>query len=178
MVYDIYDELFEDMQAGRDRLAREYNCFTHDTSHDRLAQIRKHGLLPHDVGSCPQKVFDQFGATGRQILCLHPVGNELRPRSSHDGPLVRLAVKGADLPGRLGLDWSYDWRLARLIREDTPEKSHNDVLIEVARRRGSIAVYDRIPAAKLRIWKKGLPDDPAQWPRLDEITDAEAHTFD
>ena len=46
MAYDIYDELFEDMQAGRDRLAREYNWFTHDTSHDRLAQIRKHGLLP------------------------------------------------------------------------------------------------------------------------------------
>jgi len=28
MAYDIYDELFEDMQAGRDRLAREYNWFT------------------------------------------------------------------------------------------------------------------------------------------------------
>jgi hypothetical protein len=108
---------------------------------------------------------------------LHPVGAALRPHSSKYGRLIRLAVSGADLPDRVGLDWSYDWNLARCIRKDSPDKSCNDILLDVARRRGSVAAYDGILASKLRIWREGLPHDPAQWPKLDEITDAEAKTF-
>jgi hypothetical protein len=84
-------------------------------------------------------------------VCLHPVGAALRPHSSKYGRLIRLAVSGADLPDRVGLDWSYDWNLARCIRKDSPDKSCNDILFDVARRRGSVAAYDGIPASKLRI---------------------------
>ncbi|MGC1180386.1 MAG: hypothetical protein WA884_15540 [Methyloceanibacter sp.] len=177
MASDIYEELFERMKAGRDALADKYPWFTHDTALGQLQGIRKEGLLPHAVSSCPSEVINWFGEPGRQIVCLHPVGAALRPHSSKYGRLIRLAVSGADLPDRVGLDWSYDWNLARCIRKDSPDKSCNDILLDVARRRGSVAAYDGIPASKLRIWREGLPHDPAQWPKLDEITDAEAKTF-
>jgi hypothetical protein len=178
MALDIYDELFEAMKAGRNALASSYPWFTHDSSLCKLPKVRKDGLVPHEVSACPPKVLIRLGESGKRIICLHPVSAERCPRSSEYPPFVRLGVSGADLPDRVGLDWSYNWNLARIIREDFPDKPRDDVLLEVARRMGSIAAYDGIPASKLRIWRQGLPNDPAQWPKLDEIMDTEAETFD
>ncbi len=74
MASDIYEELFERMKAGRDALADKYPWFTHDTALGQLQGIRKEGLLPHAVSSCPSEVINWFGEPGRQIVCLHPVG--------------------------------------------------------------------------------------------------------
>jgi hypothetical protein len=171
MASGIYEELFRNLRSSRDALADSYQWFTHDTPYDRLAKIRRDGLVPHLVSNCPPEVVDRFGECGRKIVYLHPIGAELRPQSSQCPPFFRLGLSGSDLPERVGLDWSYDWTLARIIRDDFHDRSCYDIIREVARRRGSIAAYDRIPASKLRVWKVGLPDDPAHWPQLADVKD-------
>lgn len=177
MASDIYDEMFENTVSCRDALAGKYQWLTHDTPYICLASIRKNGLVPLPVSACPSEVLIRLGESGRKIACLHPVGAELRPQSSGAPPFVRLAMRSVDLPDQLSLDWSYDWSLARVIRQDLPDRSCCDVFLDVARRRGSIAVYDGVPVLKLRIWREGLPDDPAQWPKLAAVADTEVKKF-
>jgi hypothetical protein len=75
MASDIYEELFERMKAGRDALADKYPWFTHDTALGQLPGVRKEGLLPHAVSSCPSEVIIIGSANleGRSCVCIPSV---------------------------------------------------------------------------------------------------------
>lgn len=177
MAPSVYDELFDHMSAVRDALTRKYAWFTHDTPLAKLSNIRQSGLLPHYIIGCPPEVIARFGEAGRKIVCLHPLGAELRPTSSQRGPLARFAVPGIALPSRVGLDWSYDWSLADLIRKEAPSKPYDEVILDVARRRGSVASYEAIPPQVLSVWTDGAPDDPEQWQILSDVEDTDIKSF-
>ncbi len=177
MYSDIYAELFERGDSCREALIAKFQYFTHDTPDKYLPCIKKNGLVPHEVTPSSGDEFIRYYECRRKITCLRPVGAELCPKSSGPPPFARLAVSSLDLPRLLSLDWSYDWGLARVLREGSPQRSSVEIFVEVARRRGSIAVYDPIPAIKLTVWQEGLPDDPALWPRLAETAESEIKTF-
>jgi hypothetical protein len=174
-------EMLDCFKQVRIALRKEYSYFTHDTSFDRLAKIQNEGLNVNPVMSCPPEVLWKFGDRARWILCLHPVGSItdewLRPSSSSKPPYVRLAIVNEDLPCSLGLDWSYEHHRNEQLRNELRDQPPIDASLGIARRRGSIASYDAIQPWKLRVWTKGLPDDPQSWPPLIRTPVEEAHTW-
>lgn len=169
----IYAEMFEQMDVVHRTITDTYSWFTHDTPKENLPKVRRLGLWPKPVSACPQVVIAHRGLSGRRIVCLHPVGSQLRPTSSGYAPFIRLAVGGADLPPAIGLDWSYVWNLAEQF-SDLPLQ---EVIQRVAASRGSIVSYHPIPLQHLRVWGKGEPDNPSEWKPLVEVQDANIFTF-
>ena len=174
----IHEEIFDDMVGVRRALLEGYRWLTHDTALQHLESVRRRGLVPHFVMTPPQIVFDRLGPNGSHIICLHPVGSDLRPRSSQEGPFIRLGMQSRALPCRIGLDWSYDWNLAEVLRRDYPNMSARDIFVSVARRRGSVVSYDRIAPSDLRIYGMGSDSyDPSTWSSLGDVPDAAVATF-
>ncbi len=163
------------MVTGQIALPERYTWFTHDTSRDVLASIRKLGLVPQLVSGCPPEVLEYFGADGRRIVCLHPIGTKLWPKSSKTVEIVRLAVHRRHLPSPRSLDWSYVWQLAGVLKKDHPSWTPAEIVTQVIEQRGSIALYAPIEATHVRLWTKGLPyNDPSHWPALLDTTDESA----
>jgi hypothetical protein len=172
--------LFDDMNIVRSAVVSAYEWFTHDTALKHLPLIRKHGLLPHLVNGAPDAVIERLGCAGRHIVCVHPVGADLIPQSSQQRPYVRLAVRVADLPQRVGLDWSYGcWELAQIIKDDSPHMTGLDISKAVIRRRGSLISYDPIGVSTLRVCcNRDQSYTPAPWPMLADATDDKLAKFE
>jgi hypothetical protein len=79
--------------------------------------------------------------------------------------LFAMAISREALPKIITVDWTFNgtWGLASIIKNNNPELANEVVFCEVVRRRGSVAVYEGIPAELLRVWTKGQPfEDPAR----------------
>lgn len=157
--------MLQQMDALRSSIISSFHWLLHDTARSRLDQIKLQGLKPSRQSFCPQVIVERFGETARSILCLHPVGS-FPVGPSFEGPKVRLALRSEKLPKLLSLDWSHSSSLplADVILSECPNKSYQDIFLEVVRRHGTFAIYDAIPPNLLKV--SGHGDDPATWPDL------------
>lgn len=161
-------------------ITSRFDWFTHDTGQSHLAQVRANGLSvrayePYEIPDDVKKA--RGGEANCKMLCLHPLGAQLRPSSSKEPPHIRFAVSAKDTPKLMGLDWSYLPQLARSRRNAKASASIGAVSMEVANELGSVSVYEGIKASLLRVWTKGAPDNPAEWPWLGETQDEDIRTF-
>lgn len=166
----------EQMQAVRDRLTK-VSWFTHYSSVPAsFKKIQMEGLRPcYPGGTTPDEVLEAMGDAGRQILCLYPVGAsivQLVP-SQPQRPLFLVAVRGNDLPAKVGLDWSYDysWNLGKTLHSESV-LTKDEIVFDVARRSGSIACYSGIDPGNLRVKaRRNTADDFDQWPKIQDVTE-------
>jgi hypothetical protein len=170
----------EGMRSAREALIARYQWLTHDSPVSAFEPIRRGGLLPSRpdgyFGPVPTLVGDLLGPGAERIVCLWPLGCAVfRSRVSRDAPLFRLALNGADLPPRIGLDWSFpeSWALRGITKETHPKSPAADVFTYVVNGTGSVVSYDRIPPSALRVCPRGTPlnSDPSTWPLLVNVTD-------
>ncbi len=105
--------LLQNMAAVRTALATRFNSFIHVTPSTNFERIRAEGLMPNRDLRPPQEVVAELGEEAGRILCLHPLGAQLRSAGTKDPPLISIAVCAPDLPVRVGLDWSYSWDIVR-----------------------------------------------------------------
>lgn len=91
-----------------------------------------------------------------------------------------LAVRNADLPARIGIDWSFPscGELVDILKEETPERDSADIFAEVVRRRGSVVSYEAIPLHILRVrLKDSSPNDPYEWSLLSQTSIEDVHVI-
>src|SRR5262249_24976027 len=123
---------------------------------------------------CADVLTKKYNLPSREIVCLHPIGSRERPLPANDGPFALFAIRNLDLPRRLTLDWSHEqgFSLAQVIAEDGMKLWPN-IMREAVNRIGSLASYDPISAESLRVKVIGGADDPSEWPKLSDTTDAD-----
>jgi hypothetical protein len=95
--------------------------------------------------------------------------------------MFAMAIDKLALPPMITVDWTFDgtFGLADIIKADTPALTNDVIFCEVVGRRGSVAIYEAIPANALRVWTKGQPfDDPSKWPKLIDTDLVDIEQFD
>lgn len=84
---------------------------------------------------------------------------------------MRLGVSLDDLPGDVGLDWSfeYNWNLASVLHAENPSAAPEAVFVEVMERSSVLVIYSPIPADRLRVYANGTDVlEPHTWPMLSQ----------
>lgn len=172
---DIHELLLgnQGMAEGHKALVHRFKWFVHETSVWNLGGVRERGLVPRKVArsldTAEERILD---GVSDEIVCLHPLGSQLTPRSSQSGPFVLLSVRAAHLPARVGVDWSYTgcWERARRIWNGRQgDDAVGEVLVGVADVFGSIISYERLPPDTLRVCcDRELRGEPESWPLLVE----------
>jgi hypothetical protein len=158
-------DLLNDMALLRAALIRKYTCFVHETPDVDIDSIRREGLRTNRDSQAPLDVKTALHLEQVPILCLHPLGAQLRPGGAAstlclqlgqpEPPRVCLAVVAPDLPQRVGLDWSYEWDQQAASLEanaDTPLQAFAEIALQLVDEFGSVAAYDNIPAIRLRVF--------------------------
>lgn len=182
----------EFMEAAADfrlALTKKFSWFIHETPLPNLPSICRNGLLPMKDFPPPEDVRTYFGSSSIPILCLHPLGSLLVPRgaaNSLDLPMgasepkrVKLALSSRDLPKRVGLDWSYEWKLQELRFHRTIDDSLDVIGCSIAHEFGSVVSYDPISPSHLRICTSAAESiNPDDWPFLSEANESEIALFD
>jgi hypothetical protein len=86
-----------------------------------------------------------------------------------------MALPAAALPPIVTLDWSFGgvWNLTAIIKADTPALTAAEIFCQVARRRGSVAIYEATLPEALRVWTHGLDPDPSTWTWLPDAAPAD-----
>jgi len=169
-----HNNLLKDMPGVRSALIDQYQWFIHTTPEENIKSISSTGLEARSDDIAPSEVQKMFNLKRVPILCLHPLGaticpkgacnNYILPIGSPDPKSVSLAVMGRNLPSRLGLDWSYEWRLISNRFKMYSQDSITEFTLRIANEFGSIVSYDNIPSQNLRIFNKGnAPDNPDTW---------------
>ena len=95
--------------------------------------------------------------------------------------MFAMAISRDTLPRLVTIDWTYagTWGLASIIKNGAPALKNEELFCEVARRRGSVAIYDAISPDLLRVLTAGQPvEDPSKWPRLVDTDVADVIAFD
>jgi hypothetical protein len=159
-----HEDLLGDFGRFRALTLRRYEWFIHVTSHLNVDAVIASGLIPHSDAMAPDEVVSMLGNDARNILCLHPLGAKIHPSGMSNRPLITFAVRGEDMPRRLGLDWSYEWPmvLSRMKLYDF-EALVSNVLNDF----GSVVSYDTIPPSAIRVFcKKCCPSNPLTWTPL------------
>lgn len=172
MLSDFHKTLLMDPERSSARAALQavYPWYRHITLLKHKESIAENGLIGfYPDGAYPDDDIVALMDPGEgRIVCLHPWGSQpVRP--APNGPPITLAVAAADLPMRLGLDWSYGevFDHAESHHRANRQRPSASIFAEVVTYYGSVASYDTIPASVLRIWEPGLPpDDPTDWPML------------
>jgi hypothetical protein len=162
----------EGEQQFRAALEEKYPFLVHNTPLCRLSKIREGALICKHPGvvTTPATILNRFG--GRPpVLCLAPplVDDPWRNLQQHSGDFVKLGIAAKDLPGCLGLDWSFPprWNLAAVLGRDSQGADAVQVALEVVRRGAVVVTYDDVGPDLLRIWVKGSAiDRPSDWPTL------------
>jgi hypothetical protein len=164
---DLFDELMEKINAGRDALITRYTWFTHVTSENYLQSIQAEGLRPSKV-DYPPSLRDRLLAERKHfVVCLHPLGSKLKPSGGGEAPHRTLAVHKAALPKLISLDWSYEWQsYIEKRRHDLPNEPFSEFIVAVAQCLGSIISYEPIAPSDLKIQLDPATDDPSTWPSL------------
>lgn len=181
---DINDELLTPtgMASARAALVARYEWFLHVKPESKFATIKKDGLQPRSQG-CPTNPVVKAALTGKNVdemIFLRPLGTfDSTPRRGER--MFLLALARSNLPQTITVDWTFDgtWPLAPIIKHDSPHLAPHEIFCQVVRRRGSVAVYEPIPAALLRVWAKGEPaEDPSKWSRLVDTDAGDLNLFD
>jgi hypothetical protein len=160
-------ELIENFDVVRRCLADRFNSFIHVTPFTNFERIRTEGLIPHRDMAPPVEIVEILGARAGEILCLHPLGSARRSAGTKEPPLISLAVLAADLPERVGLDWSYSCEIVIGRMQLWPQMPIHEFVGRISNEFGSIISYDRIPPEKLRLLcRHDPPTYPLEWQRL------------
>lgn len=184
MLSDPHRELLSPagMANARASLISKHSWFLHVTGCHSLSGIREVGLLPRNPGEpsgspapVDPEIAKAVGSDTGNIVCLMPIFTfNTRPQRSYAQAL--LAISGADLPLRIGIDWSYDgcMTLVDILVDENPGMPVPQIFAEVVRRTGCVISYDPVPPAAIRVWTVGLPrGDPGTWPTLASADPAE-----
>ena len=167
-----HSELLNNMQQVRGVIIKRYSWFIHVTTVKNLSEIRTGQLEPRADAQPKEEVILALGPTGRNILCLHPLGAARVPSGTKYPPLVTLAINSEHLPQKIGLDWSYSWEIVEGRFELYAELSIERFVSRIAHEFGSIVSYEPIQAKNLRIHTKcAPPTNPSHWPYLLETAD-------
>ena len=161
----------EGMAEARALLISKHEWFLHAAPMATFAQIQCEGLCPHNPGAMPDSVTAAALPVARpdRIVCLRPIRTpDTTPRR---GPEFMLALPASALPQTVTLDWSFGgvWTLPAIIKADAPAMTAAEIFCQIARRRGSVAIYEAIPPEALRVWTHNLGADPSAWPRLPDV---------
>lgn len=161
----------EGMAEARALLISKHEWFLHAAPMAAFAQIQCEGLCPCNPGAMPDSVIAASLPVARpdRILCLRPIRTlDTTPRR---GPEFMLALRASALPQTVTLDWSFGgvWNLPAIIKADTPAMTAGEIFCQIARRRGSVAIYEAIPPEALWAWTHSLGADPSIWPPLPDV---------
>jgi hypothetical protein len=172
------------MAAAHAALTATYPWFLHIKPVGKFDAIKKEGLRPQSQG-CPTNptVAAAIGnavSNVDEMIFLRPVGtSDSTPRRGES--LFAMAIPRNVLPRTITIDWTFvgTWGLAGIIKRATPALTNEEIFCEVVRRRGSVAIYETIPADLLRVHPAGQPaEDPSIWPRLVDTDLADVKVFD
>jgi hypothetical protein len=166
------------MAAAHRALNDRYRWFLHIGWFDRLEGYRAEGLQPRNPDSPGKPAPDPFprllaDVTDRpeEIICVRPI-DALDTKPTRPGAKFAMALRAGDLPSKICLDWSFGG-LVQLTLDHARDNPHLDlaqVFVDVAHRRGSVAVYERIPASALYVFTRGSsPHNPATWTPLTTV---------
>lgn len=178
-------DLLNAMPPLRTALILRYKWFIHETPEGYINKIRANGLLPNRDAPEPPEVREALRSDHVPILCLHPLGAKLCPGGAaatlvlplgQDAPpRVSFAVDAPDLPQRIGLDWSYEWReQENELRANAhlPPDAFIEIAVQLVDKFGSVAAYDGIAPNKLRVFCNGDPPaNPSGWSSLNKVQD-------
>lgn len=167
----IQKEIWEKRFSFRDALCDKYPLFLHETPAANLPDIARDGLQARNPGTAMEDALIRgLGHASGVMLCLHPMGS-FQVRSNKAGPFVLLAILPAVIPPAVTIDWSYanGWKLAEMNHQDCPHITAEQNFLDVMRRRGSVALLERILAQDLfvlcdthssLVWNPLLPTPP------------------
>jgi hypothetical protein len=166
-------------------LTTKYQWFVHIKPTRKFEPIKRAGLQPRKQGcrtnSSVAAAIGRLVANVDEMIFLRPIGDKVIDSTPRRGEkMFAMAISGDALPEIITVDWTFGgtWGLASIIKKASPELPNNIIFCEVVRRRGSVAIYETIPANLLSIWTKGLPfDDPSKWPRLLDTEFADVVVF-
>jgi hypothetical protein len=74
-----------------------------------------------------------------------------------DPLFVTLAVDGENMPGRLGIDWSYYGPAADYLIDAEPDLTSEAAAFWLLHEYGSVVSYDAVPPASVRVYCHGNP---------------------
>jgi hypothetical protein len=166
---DILDETLGDMSSIRQAIALRFKWYYHVTPARNADSIRRKGIIPKSDAAPPDQALRHIGCDAGKIICLSPLGADCVPPTVQQGPFICLALSTETLPHKIGLDWSHDGAvgIARVLRNERPDRSADAIFVEAVKRWGSMLSYEPIRIDGLRVCCKGcLPHDPARWPML------------
>jgi hypothetical protein len=171
-------------------ITARYGWFLYVVYLEDMQNLRASGLRPgnpnrfrDEPSLAPPAAFrDALTGLGRaaaNVLCLRLTDSQ-NWKPAKPGAKFVLAFKKENLRRIISIDWSYPEciTLAEQLYEQQRDRPLGDIFVEVARRLGSFAIYDPIPARALRVWTDSLSaDDPANWPMLAAASDADVKTM-
>ena len=161
-----------EMAAAHATLIAKYEWFLNVKPIREFDEIRTAGLVPRSQGCHTNPaVHAALGSMVdvNEMIYLRPLGTTFDSTPRRDDRMFRMALHRDALPKILTVDWTCDgtWGLASIIKDSTPNLANAEIFCEVIRRRSSVAIYQAIPAAVLRVQTNGQSsDDPSNWPRL------------
>lgn len=170
----------EGMARARNAIVNRHSWFLHVSRFDLYDSVKQSGILPKNPGKAiDADVGEAVGDPSGRIVCLWPIFTfDATPK--RDLEQFTVAISNSDLPGRVGIDWSYDgcWELVDLL---TPQGSGVDssvIFAEVVRRRGCVVSYDPVPLDTVRVWTKSTPlIDPTKWPLISQSAARDVEVF-
>jgi len=174
------------MAHAHETLRTKYQWFVHIKPMRKFELIKQAGLQPRRQG-CPTNVsvasaIGGLVASVDELIFLRPLGDGVLDSTPRRGEkMFAMAISADALPKVITVDWTFGgtWGLASIIKNYSPDIPNNIIFCEVVRRRGSVAIYETIPANLLRIWTKDLPfSDPSKWPMLLDTECADVVVFD
>lgn len=171
----IHQEMFQPRVRSAIRallVNRGFAWFTHTTPIVHEHCIRAEGLKPVNPGIIHFPIAVERNGHHYEMLCLAPhPSRQAWTALRLPPPYMRLGVSIDDLPGDVGLDWSfeYNWNLASILHAENPSAAPEAVFVEVMKRSSVLVVYSRIPADRLRVYANGTDlFEPDTWPVLSQ----------
>jgi hypothetical protein len=175
----------EGMTEARIALTTRYQWFVHIKPTRKFGSIKQVGLQPRRQGCSTNPSIAT--TIGRLVTCvdemifLRPMGDQVFDSTPRRGEqMFAMAIPSKALPKIITMDWTFDgtWELASIIKDSSPDMPDSAVFCEVVRRRGSVAIYEPIPANLLHVWTRGLRwCEPSKWPLLLDTEFADTEIF-
>ena len=173
------------MAAAHAALTAKYPWFLHIKPVAKFGKIKERGLIPGSQGyHGEERKIVAAALRGRvanidEMIFLRPIGtSDSTPRRGDI--MFKMAIDRSELPATITMDWTFvgTFGLAEIIKNDTPTKTNASIFCDVVSCRGSVAIYEAIQPAVLRVWTKGQPsDDPSKWPWLLDTGHADIEQF-
>ena len=159
------------MQRIRTAIASHYDFLVHCAPQDRVPSILMEGLQPSNPGAAldaDMECVKRFlGSAYPPILCFTP------PEQRIKLGLVEFAIATADLPERVGIDWSFSeyWWWVDNEHRQNPDESIEQIVLRAFGVFRSIVTYDSVPSSLLRVRVQDSTVDPHTWPQFQTVSD-------